>query len=104
MQIIVCMTILNAMWEQAVGRLQQAERVHAEPACEAFDAAQRQVVLAALEAADVGVVDAQQLGEGLLAEAALVPVRTKVARDGPLKLAFHRTEPFRSAGYRSTEL
>jgi hypothetical protein len=72
-----------------LGRLEQGERVGVDPGRDALQALERQVALAALDSAHVGAVDAELLGERLLAEALAFPVGPQVAANRLLEVAFH---------------
>lgn len=62
-----------------LGRLQQGERVEVDLLGKALQALEREVALAALDASHVGAVDAERVGERLLAEALAFPVGPQVA-------------------------
>jgi hypothetical protein len=69
--------------------LEQLQRADVEPAGQPLDRPEGEVALAALEAAHVGAVDADHLGESFLGEAARLPVGAQIAPDGPLEIPFH---------------
>lgn len=71
------------------GLPQQLQRIHVDRRGEPLKASQGEVALTALQSAHVGAVDPDQVGEGLLGEAALQPVAAQVCTDGPLEVAFH---------------
>jgi hypothetical protein len=83
-----CAAARSLLW-LALARLQQDERVDADLAGDALQALESQVALAALDAAHVGAVDAELVGEVLLAEALGLSVGPEVAADGALEVAFH---------------
>jgi len=64
--------------------LEQRQWLNVDAAGDALEALERQVALSSLDAAHVGAVDAELVGEGLLAEAAGLPVGAQVAPDAPL--------------------
>ena len=68
---------------------QQLEGVDVDEFGDAFQRPERQVALTALQAAHVGAVDANEVGEGLLRQAELPPVEPEVAADSPLEITFH---------------
>lgn len=75
-----------------VGRgcgLQQRQRVDVRLVSDPLQALEGQVAFATLHAAQVGAVDAEQVGEGFLAETASVAVASEVLADGALEVAFH---------------
>jgi hypothetical protein len=78
-----------------VNRLEQRQRVEVDLAGDALQALERQVALAALDATHIGAVDAEFVGECLLAEALTFPVGTQVAPDRSLEIAFHKWEDCR---------
>jgi hypothetical protein len=55
----------------------------------ALQALEGEVALASLDAADVGAVDAEDIGEVFLAEIVGVTVGPEVAAEGVLEIAFH---------------
>lgn len=67
-----------------VNRLEQCQRVEADPRGDPLHALERQVALASLDAAHVGAVDAQGVGESLLAQATGTAVGQQVAANGSL--------------------
>jgi hypothetical protein len=67
-----------------VVRLQQRKRVEAEPPSYALEALERQVALASLHTAHVRAVDAEYVGERLLAEALAFSMGPEVAAEGAL--------------------
>lgn len=58
---------------------EQCQWVEVQPLSDALDATEHQVALAPLDAAHVGAVDAQDVGEVLLAEVLRFPVGPQVA-------------------------
>ncbi len=69
-------------------RPQELQRVQVDPSGEPLDALERQVALPALDAAHVRAVDTEDIGEGLLAEAAGLPVGPQVQADDALQVSF----------------
>lgn len=86
-----CSADPGATWDTSVGSFgrQQLERVDPHPAGEALHALEREVALTALDAAHVGPVDSQQIGERLLAEPSALPVSPDVTSHRALKIALH---------------
>lgn len=68
---------------------EQLHRVNLDDGGQAFQTLQCEVAFAAFEAAHVGPVDTDDVGEGFLGEAALLPVAAQVRADVPLEVAFH---------------
>lgn len=67
---------------------QQVQRVNLDAGGKPLDALERQVALSALDPTHVGPVDAKDVGEGFLAEAARLPVGAQVQADGALQVSF----------------
>lgn len=72
--------------------LQEIQRVDADAVCDALEAAESQVALAALHAAHVRAMHAEDVREGLLAETERLAVPAQVAPDSPLQISFHRRD------------
>jgi hypothetical protein len=72
----------------AVG-LQQGDGIDVDALGDAFEAFEGEVAFAALYAAHVGAVDAEDVGECFLAEAAGLAVGAQVTADGSLQVALH---------------
>lgn len=70
-------------------RVQQLHRVELDAAGDALQGLEGQVALAPLDAAHVGPVNPEHVGERLLAEATRLPVGPQIAADRALKVAFH---------------
>lgn len=68
-------------------RRQQVERVEADCFGVAFDGGQGEVALAAFDAADVGAVHADQLGESFLGEPFGLAVGAEILADDALKIS-----------------
>lgn len=84
---------------------QQLQRLYPDCLRKPFDRPERQVALAPFQTAEVGAVDAEDVGEGLLGQATVVPVATEGLADGPLQIAFHDVKRrCRGATCRSTDL
>ena len=66
-------------------------RVVPESTGDALDGPQRHIAFASLEATDVGPMDAEQIGECLLAEALGEPASPEVAAKPTLQVSFHGT-------------
>jgi hypothetical protein len=60
--------------------------------CHPLDGFEREISLAALEAAHIGAVQTEEVSQVLLAEAAGFAVPADVAPEDPLQLAFHTFE------------
>jgi hypothetical protein len=67
----------------------QRERIDADATGQAFQAPEREVALATLDATHVSAVNAKLLREVLLAHSERLTVCLEVPAHGPLKLAFH---------------
>jgi hypothetical protein len=74
------------------GCAEQRQRIKVESVGDALNAPERQIALASLNAAHVGAVDAQNIGESLLAQAPGTTVGPQVAADHALEIAFHIRE------------
>jgi hypothetical protein len=70
-------------------RRHEVHRIHVDAPGDPLDRLQGQVALATLQAAHVGAVDADDLGESLLRQTASLAVRAQVAADGALEIPFH---------------
>lgn len=68
---------------------QQVERVGVEPLGDPLDRLEGEVALASLYASHVGAVDAQHVGESLLAERSRLAVGTKTHAKCALQVSFH---------------
>lgn len=68
---------------------EQVQRVYVEHIRDAFHGLEREIPLAALQAAHVGTVHAEHLGEGFLTEPAASPDRAQIAAHGSLQIALH---------------
>jgi hypothetical protein len=80
-----CVAETGAVWLLGVGDwLEQGQRVEIQLAGDALQALEGQVALASLDAADVGAVDAEDIGEVFLADAVGVTVGPEVAAKGVL--------------------
>lgn len=77
--------LLSGACGLTTARLEQCNGIDVDPLCDPFEALEDEVALAALYASHVGPVDAQDIGERFLAEAASLPVGPQVATDGSLK-------------------
>jgi hypothetical protein len=73
----------------ALSRLQEPPWIEVQAIRDALDGLEGEVPLAALDAAEVGPVHADEFSEVLLGQAAALTVRTQVLSEGPLKDAFH---------------
>jgi len=69
--------------------LQKRQRLDLQLLGDSLEFDQREVPLAPLGSAHVGPVDAQHLGEGLLAQPARLAVGTKIVADVALQIALH---------------
>lgn len=76
---------------------QQRHRMESDPAGHAFDALEGQVVLPPLDTTQVGPMNAENMGERLLAQALSPPVGLDATAYRLLKAVFHIEEQFRSA-------
>jgi hypothetical protein len=84
---------------------QQLHRIDLNSLRDSFQRPQRQVALAAFQTPHVRTVHPDEVGEGLLAEAALLPVSAERAADSTLKITFHVGDRrCRDATCRSTDL
>lgn len=72
--------------------LEKGERVETDPVGDALEALERQVAFAPFKPAHVGAVNADDMGEGFLAETACFAVGAQVVAYGLLQIAFHPTE------------
>ncbi len=72
---------------------QEIERIDLDARGDPLHGLQRQVPLAAFNPAHVGAVDAEDVGEGFLAEATLFAVAAEVATQRLLQVAFHALKP-----------
>lgn len=72
----------------AVG-VQQRDGIDVDPFGDAFEAFEGEVAFAALDAAHVGAMDAEDIGECFLTETLGLAVGPQVATDGSLKVALH---------------
>lgn len=68
--------------------VQQHQRVNVQSSGDAFQTLQREVAFASFQSAHVCPVDAHDVGEGFLAEAALGAVGAQVTPYRPLEIAF----------------
>ncbi len=68
---------------------EQVQRVHVEQVRYAFYGLEREVPLAAFQAAHVGAVHAEHEGEGFLTQCTAIPDRTQIAAQGSLQIALH---------------
>jgi hypothetical protein len=93
----------SAELRRRLAYLEQAHRIEPDSTGDAFDAAQRQVVLATLDAAEIGPVDADDVRKSLLTEALRLSIGPEIPPDGQLKFTFHVGERSRSAAFWSTE-
>jgi hypothetical protein len=84
---------LKGLCDVGVGEVgfwgQEHERIGVYSAGDALHALECQVALASLDAAHVGAVEAQDIGERLLAEATGLSKCSQVAAHRPLQIAFH---------------
>src|SRR5665647_1758233 len=83
---------------------EQTRRIHAHALREPLHRAERQVPLPSLHATHVGAVDAEDVGELLLAQSARDPVGPQVASDDSLQLTFHTGQRWLVATHPSTYL
>src|SRR4051812_24650784 len=72
---------------------EELERAELEPGRDALEGAEGEVAFAAFEAAHVGAVDAELLGERFLREATLFAAVAEVAADCLLQVALHAARP-----------
>jgi hypothetical protein len=75
--------------------LNQRGRIYSDPLGDPLEALERQVPFAALEAAQIGTVDANEVREPLLTKPLRLPIRSQVAPDGSLKVALHSGKALR---------
>lgn len=75
-----------------LGVPQQLERLNPNASRDAFEALERQIPLTALDAAHVSPMDAEDVGEGLLAQAAGFAVGPEVAADSSLQVSLGHAE------------
>lgn len=68
---------------------QQFQHRHADLLCDALDGLQGEVAFATFDAAHVRPMEADDVGEGFLAQATLPPVGGQVAAERRLQLTFH---------------
>src|ERR1700749_1033519 len=78
-------------------RTEQRQRICFDSRRNPLDALQRQVSLSTLDAAHVGAMDTEHLGESLLTQPASLAVGAKVVADVSLQVALHDEERSRSA-------
>ena len=78
-----------ALGSISVVRCEQCQRLKVDPAGDLLHGLQRQIALASLDASHVGPVNAEQLGERLLAKAAFLAVDPQVSANSALKIALH---------------
>lgn len=84
--------------------MQQFQWIDVDQTGDALQASQRQVALPAFQAAHVGAVDTDDIGESL-GETECLPVSAQVPANGTLQVTFHRKpQRFRAATCRSTDL
>jgi hypothetical protein len=69
--------------------LEEPRGVVPQPTGDALDGPQCHVAFASLQATDVGPMDAEQIGESLLAQALGEPARPEVAAKSVLQVPFH---------------
>jgi hypothetical protein len=72
-----------------VAWVQQSEGIDIDPLRDPLQAFEGEIALAALDASHVCAVDAQHVGECLLAKTPGIPVGTQVTTDGSLQVALH---------------
>jgi hypothetical protein len=72
---------------------QQVDGGDVEPVRDALEASQRQVPLAALDAAQVGPMDSDRVGEVFLGQSPSHSDRPHVRPDRALQVAFHLADP-----------
>jgi hypothetical protein len=72
----------------AVRMFQEVERVDVKLGGQLFDALEGQIAFAALQSACVGAVEAEHVGEGLLAQTTRLTDSAQILSHDPLKLAF----------------
>lgn len=82
---------------------EQVEDRDAESVGDSLDRLQREVPFSALHAAQVGAVDAEDVREGLLAQAPPCSECSDSVPDRPLQLTFHREELGKGATCQSTD-
>jgi hypothetical protein len=70
---------------------EQREWLHADQSGQALDAPEAEVALAALDTAEVGVVERERLREGFLGFAESFSMKPHVATHQSLQLPFHAT-------------
>ena len=70
--------------------MEQLERIDAEAFGDPFDGAQREIAFPSFNAADVGPMDAEQLGKGFLGEPPGLAENAQVLAELALQVAFHR--------------
>ncbi|HXQ89479.1 MAG TPA: hypothetical protein VN733_07535, partial [Solirubrobacterales bacterium] len=75
----------------------QLQRLLVDARRDPLDAAQGQVAFAALDAAHVSAMDAEDLGKRLLAQAMSEAIGAQVLADSALQVALHERERSRSA-------
>lgn len=74
--------------------IEKTHRVNAQPLGVALQCLEGDVSLTTFEATDVGPVDAEDIGEGLLGEAAFFPVLTEVPTECLLEFSLHGSQEF----------
>ena len=79
------------------GWLEQTQRLLIELSRDPLDTLKRQVALAALKVAHVGAMEAEHVGERLLAQTPRFAIGQKVKAKGSLQITFHPQERSRIA-------
>lgn len=79
----------SIVWSCRLAR-EEVERVEFEFGCDSFHGFECEVAFAAFEAAHVGAVYAEDVGEGFLGQAAFEAVVAKVSAECSLEVSFHQ--------------